>query len=372
MNDNQPPLETPLYPLHLANKAKIVPFAGYAMPVNYSGGIIKEHQHTRNHAGLFDVSHMGQILVRGEDIAIHLESQIPVDLVGLAPGRQKYGLLINDQGGVLDDLMVINRGDHFMLVVNAACKHQDFALLNAKLGDKLEITLLEDRGLLALQGPAAFSVIEAAGQSLETMKFMDVRDMALHGCDCIVSRSGYTGEDGFEISLLAQQSVNLAEQFIAHTEVDLVGLGARDSLRLEAGLCLYGQDMNADITPVEAGLSWAISRPRRLDGNRPGGFPGADQILGQLVNGADKKLVGLLPEGRAPMRSGTLLFDSSQNQTGVITSGGFSPTLGRPISMGYVAKNLSEPGTQLLAEVRSKQLPLTVAPLPFVKHQYFR
>ena len=372
MQDQEQSLKTPLYDLHLANSAKMVPFAGYSMPVNYGSGIIKEHLHTRNHSGLFDVSHMGQIIVRGSEIATHLETLLPVDLLGLGIGMQKYALLLDARGGVTDDLMVINGGDHFNLVVNAACKHQDLAYLVSSLGGQLEFELWEDRALLALQGPASPVVLESAGQSLAAMKFMQVAEMNLFGCECIVSRSGYTGEDGFEISVSAAQAIPLAEGLMSHPEVELIGLGARDSLRLEAGLCLYGQDMDTNSTPIEAGLKWAISPVRRSSGARSGGFPGAETILQQLDNGADRKLVGLLPQGRAPMRTGTRLFDQDQNDAGFITSGGFSPSLGHPVSMGYVAAEFTAPGTLLQAEVRSKLLPVSVTKLPFVTHRYYR
>jgi aminomethyltransferase len=372
MQNQEHSLTTPLYDLHLTNGAKMVPFAGYSMPVNYRSGIIKEHLHTREHSGLFDVSHMGQIIVQGSEIATKLETVLPVDLVSLGDGYQKYALLLDARGGVTDDLMAINRGDHYMLVVNAACKHQDLAYLESSLGGQLEFTLWEDRALLALQGPASSMVLESAGQSLAAMKFMQVSEMNLFGCECIVSRSGYTGEDGFEISVSASQATSLAESLLSHPEVELIGLGARDSLRLEAGLCLYGQDMDTSSTPIEAGLKWAISPARRNSGARNGGFPGAARILDQLDNGADRKLVGLLPQGRAPMRTGTRLFDQDQNEAGIITSGGFSPSLGHPVSMGYVDAKLTAPGTSLQAEVRSKLLPVSVTKLPFVAHRYYR
>lgn len=376
MTSHQPLHKTPLHQLHQDNQAKLVPFAGYEMPVHYSPGIIKEHLHTRSHAGLFDVSHMGQIRVDGDSVAAQLERQIPVDLIGLQTGRQKYGLLLNNQGGVLDDLMVINRGDHFILIVNAACKHEDLALLHKTLGDALQFNLFEDRALIALQGPEAATVVSdlltRSDQRIDKMKFMDVFDLELAGVSSMVSRSGYSGEDGFEISVRAEQALELASALLGHDSTALAGLGARDSLRMEAGLCLYGQDLNSETTPVEAGLKWAISPSRRTSGDRQGGFPGAKIVLDQLQNGAEKLLVGLLPEGRAPMRSGTVLFDHNDQQVGEITSGGFSPSLGHPVSMGYVSVDKSAPGTQLLAEVRNKRLPVSVATLPFVSHRYVR
>ena len=336
----------------------MVPFAGYAMALNYTAGIIKEHLHTRERAGLFDVSHMGQILIRGDDIARQLETSMPVDLIGLTPGRQKYGLLLNQAGGVLDDLMVINRGEEFVLVVNAACKQQDLAYLQSSLGEHLDISLLENKALIALQGPFAAEALanvceadsgseSAIRQKLGAFKFMQVRDFKLCGTECMVSRSGYTGEDGFEFSLNADRALALCQQLLAHESVELAGLGARDSLRMEAGLCLYGQDMNPQVTPIQAGLHWAISPARRRGGPREGGFPGAEIILEQMAGGAAKKLVGLMPEGRAPMRQGTRLFDETQRPVGEITSGGFSPSLQRPISMGFVAQGANAPGTTL-------------------------
>lgn len=376
MADHNPLQTTPLHALHQDHKAKLVPFAGYEMPVHYAPGIIKEHLHTRTMAGLFDVSHMGQIRVVGEDIAAQLENQIPADLIGLAAGRQKYGLLLNLQGGVLDDLMAINRGDHFVLIVNAACKHDDLALLKDNLGNALQFEMMEDLALIALQGPEAADVLSKSvsqpEQDVSRMKFMDVQDLELAGFPCIVSRSGYSGEDGFEISLAAEHAPSLSKAFLSHDSVNLAGLGARDSLRMEAGLCLYGQDLDSETTPIEAGLKWAISPPRRAGGAREGGFPGADIILDQIVHGTKRKLVGLLPEGRAPMRTGTQLFDQDSNPVGSITSGGFSPSLGHPISMGYVNTALSAAGTFLQAEVRGKLLPVSVATLPFVSHRYAR
>ena len=354
----------------------MVDFAGYDMPVNYPQGIIKEHLHTRAAAGLFDVSHMGQIRVRGDNIADHLETLLPVDLVGLQPGQQKYGLFLNENGGVLDDLMAINLENEFLLVVNAACKHDDLSHLEASLGARLQFSLESDLALLALQGPKAAEVIatilDTPDFDLDTFKFMQVAELSLADCRCLVSRSGYSGEDGFEISVDARQAEELARKLLQHEAVQPVGLGARDSLRLEAGLCLYGQDLDPQITPVEAGLNWAISPARRRGGAREGGFPGDQVILEQMENGCSRKRVGLLPEGRAPMRAGTPLFDLNQNPAGVITSGGFSPSLGHPVSMGYVPTGMATPDTALLAEVRGKMLPLKVTALPFVQQQYHR
>lgn len=364
---------TPLHELHLAHKARMVPFAGYDMPVNYVPGIIKEHLHCRAAAGLFDVSHMGQITVRGSDIAVHLEKEIPVDLVGLAPGRQKYGMLLNSEGGILDDLMVMHCGEEWTLVVNAACKDDDLTLLKKRLGDHLQFELLEDRALLAVQGPRAVDALaRLTDHPLSDMVFMDVAEFAINGVQCIASRSGYTGEDGFEISIAADQAMVIAEALLADDSVELVGLGARDSLRMEAGLCLYGQDMSPSITPLEAGLGWAISRPRRSGGDRPGGFPGDNIILAQLENGAATTLCGLLPQGKAPMRPGTKLFDADGAEVGLVSSGGFSPTLGRPISIARVDRSVASPGTKLDAEVRGKRLPAETVTMPFVSHHYVK
>jgi aminomethyltransferase len=370
--------KTPLHALHVGLGARMAPFAGYDMPVQYPAGILKEHLHTRAAAGLFDVSHMGQIAVRarsGEpaDAARALEGLAPVDLLGLAPGRQRYALLTDDKGGILDDLMVANRGDHLLLVVNAACKADDLAHLQAGLGGACEVEPLE-RGLIALQGPKAAAVLGALGPDIAGMRFMDVRELELGGVRAVVSRSGYTGEDGFEISLHERDTVALAERLLAGEGVVPVGLGARDSLRLEAGLCLYGVDIDRTTTPVEAALEWAIQPARRAGGARAGGFPGAEAILGQIASGASRRRVGLLPEGRAPMRGGTELFDAGGDEVevGRVTSGGFGPSLDRPVAMGYVAIDRAAPGTRLLGRLRGKMLPVTVAKLPLVPRGYKR
>jgi len=376
MTESASTLKTPLHDLHLELQGKMVAFAGYQMPVNYPSGIIKEHLQTRENAGLFDVSHMGQISIQGENIAEQLESLLPVDLVGLKPNHQKYALFLNEQGGVMDDLMAINLGDQFLLVVNAACKHQDLAYLQSTLGEHLDIKLQTDKALIALQGPKAASALQTlvsdTSVDLSMIKFMQTTHVDLHGANCLITRSGYTGEDGFEISVDADAVDSLTRNLLDHKDVSAVGLGARDSLRLEAGLCLYGQDLSPDVSPIEANIGWAISPVRRAGGAREGGFPGANTILQQQQNGCAKKLVALSPEGRAPMRAGTKLLDQDQNIVGQVTSGGFSPSLGKPISMGYVSSKLSENGTVLLAEVRGKHLPLRVATLPFVSHNYYR
>ncbi|MCP8893525.1 glycine cleavage system aminomethyltransferase GcvT [Shinella daejeonensis] len=366
--------KTPLHTLHLSLGARMVPFAGYDMPVQYPAGVLKEHLHTRSQAGLFDVSHMGQIVLRARsgdnaDAARALETLVPVDVLGLGEGRQRYALFTNDRGGILDDLMIANRGDHFYIVVNAACKDADFAHMQAAIGDRCEIKMHDDRALVALQGPRAEAVLGEFWSDVTEMRFMDVRACDLHDADCIVSRSGYTGEDGFEISIPADQAHIVCSRLLDHPDVMPIGLGARDSLRLEAGLCLYGNEIDAQTTPVEAALEWAIQKVRRKGGERAGGFPGADVILGQLENGATRRRVGLRPEGRAPVRGGVVLSTdpAGENAVGTVTSGGFGPSVEGPVAMGYVTTDQAVIGTQLHADVRGKALPVTIAPLPFVK-----
>lgn len=363
---------TPLHALHLELGAKMVPFAGYDMPVQYPLGVKKEHEHTRQQCGLFDVSHMGQILVSGEDTAKALETLIPADLVGLPKGEQRYGLFTNTEGGILDDLMVVNGGDHFYLVVNAACKDQDLAHLRENLGATHKIELL-DRGLLALQGPQAHAVMQRLCPAACELVFMQHQRFTIDGHEVWVSRSGYTGEDGFEISVAADACEAFAKRLLAEPEVEAIGLGARDSLRLEVGLCLYGHDMDATTTPVEAGLIWAIGKPRRHGGERSAGFPGADVILHQ-IDARDhlRKRVGLLAEGRAPIREGAVLRDASGNEVGVVTSGTFGPSVGHPVAIGYVSRDWEAPASNVFADVRGKQLPMTVTPMPFVKPRYYR
>ncbi len=371
---------TPLHDLHMELGAKMVPFAGYDMPVQYPMGVMQEHIHTRTKAGLFDVSHMGQVVIwpksgNYEDAALALEKLVPADVVGLGQMRQRYGLLLNDQGGILDDLMFANFGDHIYVVVNAACKDADIALLKAQLSETCTVEVLEDRALLALQGPAAGAVMAQLNAATKNMRFMDVaRDIDLNGISAVMSRSGYTGEDGFEISVAAKDAVALAQMLLAHEDVAPIGLGARDSLRLEAGLCLYGQDMDEGVTPVEASLSWAIQKVRRAGGERAGGFTGADVVLAALETGVERRRVGLKPEGRAPMRQGVPLFQTAEGgeQIGVITSGGFGPTFGGPVAMGFVADGLHTDGTQLYGELRGKRMPVTVAKLPFIAANFKR
>jgi len=370
---------TPLYDLHLSLGGKMVDFAGYSLPVQYAAGVMKEHVHTREHAGLFDVSHMGQIKVSAKsgsivDAAEALEAILPMDVQGLAVDRQRYGLFTNDDGGILDDLMFANRSDHFFLVVNGACKAADLRHLEAKLSDRCVVEPIIDRALLAFQGPAAEAVLAELAPGCATMRFMDVADLTINGAECFVSRSGYTGEDGYEISVAADQAEALAETLLMHEAVLPIGLGARDSLRLEAGLCLYGSDLDPTTSPVEAALEWAIQKSRRKGGRAAGGFPGDDIILGQLETGATRRRVGLRPEGRAPVRAGAQLYRSEETTdvVGTVTSGGFGPTVGHPVSMGYLETDLAKPGTRLFADVRGKRLPVNVATLPFNPTNYKR
>jgi len=356
----------------------MVPFAGYEMPVQYKLGVMKEHLHCRAVAGFFDVSHMGQVILRGDDpegVALALETLVPVAVAGLGEGRQRYGLFTNEDGGIEDDLMIANRGDHLFLVVNAACKEADVARLRAGLEPAgVSVDYIEDRALFALQGPAAEQVLAALNPAVVGMRFMDVATVELAGAECWVSRSGYTGEDGYEISVPEASAVALAEALLAHEAVEPIGLGARDSLRLEAGLCLYGHDLDPTTTPVAGGLLWAIQKVRRADGARAGGFPGAGKILAEIATGAPSVRVGLKPEGRAPMREGVELFETETGgeAVGRITSGGFGPTVGGPVAMGYVPAQAATPGSRLYGEVRGKRLPVDVIALPFVKQSYKR
>ncbi len=361
-------LRTPLHALHLSLGAKMVPFAGYEMPVQYAAGIMAEHLHTRARAGLFDVSHMGQLRLAGADAATALEALVPGDIRALAPGRMRYSLFTNDKGGILDDLMVTNAGDHLFLVVNAARKAADLAHLRRGLAGKATLTPLEDRALLALQGPAAAAVLARLAPETAAMPFMTGTALTLAGAPCFVTRSGYTGEDGFEISAPAIAAEALARRLLAEPEVLPVGLGARDSLRLEAGLCLYGHDIDETTTVMEAGLGWAIQKRRRAEG----GFPGAAVTLRELADGAARKRVGIRPEGRAPAREGTEIVDAQGAAIGRITSGGFGPSVDGPVAMGYVASAQAPLGTALQLIVRGTPRPARIVPLPFVPHRYFR
>jgi aminomethyltransferase len=377
--DQSPLKHTPLHALHVAAGGKMVPFAGYDMPVQYATGVLREHLHTRGSAGLFDVSHMGQIALRPksgkvEDAALALERLVPQDIVGVPPGRQRYAQFTNSEGGILDDLMVANFGSHLFLVVNAACKAADEAHLRAGLSDACVIEPLADRALIALQGPKAESVLANLGAAAPAMRFMDAGAQRVNGLDCFVSRSGYTGEDGFEISVPADQAEALAKALLGNSDVLPIGLGARDSLRLEAGLCLYGHDIDTATTPVEGALEWSIQKSRRHGGARAGGFPGADKILSQLENAAPRRRVGLRPEGRAPVREGAPLYAdaASSLQIGAVTSGGFGPSINAPIAMGYLPASHAALGGLVFAELRGQRLPLRVAPMPFVPNTYKR
>ena len=353
----------------------MVPFAGYEMPVQYAAGVMKEHLHTREAAGLFDVSHMGQVILRPKAgmaaLVAGFEAMMPVDVASLAEGRQRYGLFTNDAGGVLDDLMFANRGDHLFVVVNAGRKAHDIPHMAAHLDKVAEVVPVTDRALLALQGPLAEACLARLEPRVAAMRFMDAGVFGGVFGDLWVSRSGYTGEDGFEISVPAAQAEGFARALLAMAEVLPIGLGARDSLRLEAGLCLYGHDLDESISPVEAGLTWAIQKSRRAGGSREGGFPGADRILRELAEGPSRLRVGLRPEGRAPMREGTALFRGDA-PAGSITSGGFGPSVGAPIAMGYVPAALAATGTALDGDVRGKRLPVTVAEMPFHPTTYKR
>ncbi|WP_338506046.1 glycine cleavage system aminomethyltransferase GcvT [Pseudomonas poae] len=367
-------LKTPLHALHLELGARMVPFAGYDMPVQYPLGVMKEHLHTREHAGLFDVSHMGQIRLSGANAAKALESLVPVDIIDLPVGMQRYAMFTNEQGGILDDLMVANLGnDELFLVVNAACKDQDLAHLRKHIGEQCSIEpLFEARALLALQGPAAVKVLARLAPEVTRMTFMQFASVRLLGVDCYVSRSGYTGEDGFEISVPAANAESLARSLLAETEVQPIGLGARDSLRLEAGLCLYGHDMNTETTPIEASLLWAISKARRSEGARAGGFPGAEKIFSQQQTGVTRKRVGLLPQERTPVREGAEVVDEQGSVIGTICSGGFGPSLGGPLAMGYLDNAFTALDTEVYALVRGKKVPLRVSKMPFVPQRYYR
>ncbi|SFE54866.1 glycine cleavage system aminomethyltransferase GcvT [Roseivivax sediminis] len=361
---------TPLHALHEELGAKMVEFAGYEMPVQYPMGVKDEHLHTRARAGLFDVSHMGQVILRARavDVAARLEALVPADIVGLTEGRQRYAVLTNDEGGIEDDLMVANRGDHLFLVVNAARKEADIALLRAGLEPDVTVKVLENRALLALQGPAAEGVLAALAPEIAEMRFMDVATVELEGAEAWISRSGYTGEDGFEISVPAAAAEGLARKFLSYEDVAPIGLGARDSLRLEAGLCLYGHDIGEDTSPVEAALSWSIGKARRSSGARAGGFPGAGRILRELAEAGPRMRVGLKPQERAPMREGVELYaaEDGESPVGRVTSGGFGPSVGGPVAMGYVPAAMAAPGTVLYGELRGKRRPVEVARLPFV------
>lgn len=359
---------TPLYDLHVARGGKMVPFAGYEMPVQFADGILKEHLHTRAAAGLFDVSHMGQVRLHGAGAAAALERLVPGDIQGLGEGRMRYTQFTNESGGILDDLMVTRTADHLFLVVNAACKDADIAHLQSALPSDISIEPLPDRALLALQGPKAVDVLSQMMPEIAAMKFMSSQTISLAGADCIVSRCGYTGEDGFELSIPADRAVDIAEKLLEYEDVLPIGLGARDSLRLEAGLCLYGHDIDETTTPIEAELQWSIGKRRRADG----GFPGDSVIQQQIQDGVSRKRVGIRSSGRAPVRENASITDLNGDRIGTVTSGGFGPSIGGPVAMGYVTAASAEPDTEVNVVVRNKPLPAAVATLPFSPHRYYR
>lgn len=364
--------ETALHALHQELGAKMVPFAGYSMPVQYPLGVLKEHLHTREQAGLFDVSHMGQLLITGPNVVADLEALIPIDIAAMAINAQCYGVLPNAEGGLLDDLIVTRWAeDQFFVVVNAGCKHDDIAHMQAQCPD-LQIEHLTDQGLLALQGPEADVVMGQLAPDACALIFMNGLHTQIEGIDCYITRSGYTGEDGFEISAPNTGLEAIARKLLSFDAVEAIGLGARDSLRLEAGLCLYGHDMNTETSPIEAGLLWSINKSRRTDGSKPGGFLGADKILTHIATGPDKKRVGLKVYGRAPVREGAEIVDENDQVIGRVTSGGFAPTLNEPIAMGYVDAPHFELGSQCYAIVRNKKILVEVVKTPFVPQRYFR
>ena len=365
-------LRTPLHALHLELGAKMVPFAGYDMPVNYPGGIIAEHRQCRDFAALFDVSHMGQLRLVGPDAAAALETLVPVDVIDLPLGKQRYALFTNSAGGILDDLMIARRANDLLLIVNAACKEADTRHLVAQLSHRCQVIPLPERALLALQGPRAVDALSRLCEGVAKLTFMTGGHFELVGVDCFVTRSGYTGEDGFEISVPAEAAVALAKALLSQPEVKPAGLGARDTLRLEAGLCLYGHDIDATTTPVEAGLSWAIQKVRRPGGARAGHYPGADHIAAQLAQGVSVKRVGLIGLERIPVREGAPLVDAHGHKLGHVTSGTLAPTVNQPIAMAYLAANHAIANHEVYAEVRGKRQPMRVTSLPFVPPGYKR
>ena len=366
-------LTTSMYQMHLDAGAKMVPFAGYEMPVSYPLGIKKEHLHTRNNAGLFDVSHMGQIRLSGEGAKAALESLVPVDIIDLPLMKLRYALFTNKDGGVMDDLMVTNLGDDSLfLVVNAACKEADFEHLLNTIGVECKVEFLENVALLALQGPKAHEVLAEIAPSTSEMTFMTAKQLVINGIDCFITRSGYTGEDGFEISLPAKDAEELAKLLLSNEEVEWVGLGARDSLRLEAGLSLYGHELDNDHSPVESSLNWVLSKVRRTGGERPGGYPGDVIVMSHLSEGTKVKIVGLQPEGRVPVRDGALIEDDAGNRVGQVTSGGFGPSAGKPVAIARIEVSCIDDKSNMFALVRDKKIPVSVVKLPFVKQNYFR
>ena len=374
MTDASELLKTPLHALHLELDARMVPFAGYSMPVQYPAGLMAEHLHTRSAAGLFDVSHMGQLRLVGPDAAAAFETLMPVDVIGLGVGKQRYGLLLNEEGGIIDDLMFVNRGDDIFVIVNGACKHGDLAHIKACIGQLCHVDAQFERALLALQGPQAVTALQRLLPDVEKLVFMTGAAFTWADADLYVTRSGYTGEDGFEISLPAPVAADFARALLAQPEVKPVGLGARNSLRLEAGLCLYGQDIDTTTTPVQAGLNWAMQKVRRTGGERAGGFPGAARVLAQLdgTEQLTRKRVGLVALERVPVREHVELQNTAGDTIGEVTSGLFGPSAGKPVAMGYVNLEYVATGTRVHAIVRGKVVPMDVAPMPFVPNRYFR
>ena len=367
-------LKTPLHDLHVELGARMVPFAGYSMPVQYPAGLMAEHVHTRTAAGLFDVSHMGQLRLEGSGAAAAFESLMPVDVMDLPVGKQRYGLLLNDAGGIMDDLMFFNTGAGIFIIVNGACKAIDIAHIHQKIGMQCNVIPMPEMALLALQGPLAVTALSRLAPGVEKLVFMTGASFDVAGCDCFLTRSGYTGEDGFEISVHADQAEKLARALLAQPEVKPVGLGARNSLRLEAGLCLYGNDIDTTTTPIEASLNWAIQKVRRAGGARAGGFPGAEKILAQLADThtLTRKRVGLLALERIPVRDHTALQAVTGEVIGEVTSGLLGPTINQPVAMGYVDPEFTSIGTQFNAMVRGKPVLMQVCAMPFVPNNYFR
>jgi aminomethyltransferase len=380
MSADSPLRTTPVHQLHAELGARMVPFAGYSMPVQYPMGLMAEHAHTRTAAGLFDVSHMGQLILRGAGAAAAFESLMPVDVVDLAVGKQRYGLLTTDEGTIIDDLMFVNiGGDEIFVIVNGACKAGDIAHMQARIGKCCEIVPLPSHGLLALQGPQAVNALRRLVPGVDKLVFMTGTAFTWQGAALFITRSGYTGEDGFEISVPGGIAEALARALLAQSEVRPVGLGARNSLRLEAGLCLYGQDIDTTTDPLEAGLAWAIQKVRRGGGARAGGFPGASKIIAACANSACviakkplRKRVGLIAQERVPVREGVALCTPDGKPVGTVTSGLLSPTLNVPIAMGYAPTELSANGTLLHAMVRGKPVPMIVSSMPFVPNRYYR
>ena len=367
-----PLLRTPLYDLHLELGARMVLFAGYSMPVQYPAGLMAEHLHTRASAGLFDVSHMGQLSISGGDAAAALESLMPVDVIGLAPGRQRYGMLLNENAGILDDLMFTRRATDFLVIVNGACKVADTAHIQAQIGTRCQVTPLPDAALLALQGPLAATALERLVPGVGALVFMSGQGFVWQGYELFVTRSGYTGEDGFEISIPSDAALAFARVLLQQPEVKPIGLGARNSLRLEAGLCLYGNDIDENTTPAEANLLWAVQKVRRTGGARAGGFIGAPTLLAQIDGGCARVRVGLRALERVPVREHTALHLPGGAAIGEVTSGLLGPSADAPIAMAYVDAAHSAPGTRLDALVRGKPVPMQICPMPFVPHRYHR